>query len=320
MSARHNNVDSEAIAFNQRIQERKKAGYMPDLRRAVKCEYFYKSFWRDPHFIDLYLGEIVRNFLRMFRENSGNNLKILDVGCGAGYIALELARSGHHVVGIDISNSCIKIAKETLKSNPFKKGFGSLEYHVMPFWEAKGNYDAILFSGVLHHFDNLEKVINKALDLLLPRGLMLCHEPCHEMWRKEDAAQVALIRGLLSLTGFWYEPEAGMDLCLRKDGLEFYSDEIHAEYITERDKDEQGQSPNDNSTTGQEILECLRKHLEEIEYKPSFSFIYRLLGGLRGPDEKIQKIADFLTNYDKYCVSKNFMKPNYFYFIGRKRS
>ena len=174
-------LESEASAFNRRIQERKDAGFVPDIRRAVKCEYFYKSFWRDPHFINLYLGEIVRRFLRMLRENGGNNLKILDVGCGAGYVSLELARSGHYVVGIDISNSCIKIAEETFKSNPFKEGFGSLEYHVMPFWEVRGNYDAILFSGVLHHFYDPDKTINRALNLLSPGGLILCHEPCHEM-------------------------------------------------------------------------------------------------------------------------------------------
>ena len=171
----------------------------------------------------------------------------------------------------------------------------------------------------LQAFDDPDKTIDHALNLLSPGGLILCHEPCHEMWRKEDAAQVALIRGLLSLTGFWYESKVGVELCSKKDSLESYSDEIHTEYITEKDKDEQGQSPNDNSTTGQEILKCLRRHLVEIEYRPSFSFVYRLLGGLRGPDEKVKKIADILTIYDRYCVSKNFLKPNYFYFIGRKK-
>ena len=40
-------VDSlaeEAAAFDQRITERRQAGYVPDLRRAVKCDYFYKRF------------------------------------------------------------------------------------------------------------------------------------------------------------------------------------------------------------------------------------------------------------------------------------
>jgi hypothetical protein len=37
--------------------------------------------------------------------------------------------------------------------------------------------------------------------------MLLCHEPCHESWRDTDAAQVALIRGLLALSGAWYEKD-----------------------------------------------------------------------------------------------------------------
>ncbi len=312
------NQNSEALAFDKRIEDRRNAGFVPDIRRAVKCEYFYKSFWRDPYFIKLYLGDLVENYLKMLRENGGSNLKILDAGCGAGYISLELARAGHHVVGIDISKSSIEAAKETLESNPFKDGFGSLEYHLMPFLEVEGNYNVILFSGVLHHFDALEDVVRKAINLLTPDGLILCHEPCHEIWREEDASQVALIRAMLSLTGVWYEPDLGNNLT--QDNIESYVKDVHTEYVFEKDKHEQGQSPNDNSTTGKEILKCLRKHFEEIEYKPSFSFIYRLLGGLRGDDKTVRKIADFLTLYDKFSVGKGLLKPNYFYFLGRKKT
>lgn len=317
MPVKHN-LKAEAVAFDQRIQERKKAGFVPDIRRAVKCEYFYKSFWRDPYFINLYIGEIVRNFLRMLHDNGGSNLRILDAGCGAGYISLELARAGHHVTGIDISNDCIKSARETLETNPFKKGFGSLEYYIMPVSEVKDKYDVILFSGILHHLSSPEKTLQQAVKLLSGnKGLILCHEPSHDIWRKEDAAQVALMRGLLSLTNFWFEPDVVKKMRSDENKLLSYIDDIFTEYITEKDKQEQGQSPNDNSAKGRQILRSLRKHSVEIEYKPSFSFIYRLLGGLRGPDEKVRELADFLTIYDKVCVKHGLLRPNYFYFLGR---
>ena len=52
----------EARAFDRRIEDRLHAGFVPDLRRAVKCEYFYTSFWRDPHFVRLYLGRTIEVF------------------------------------------------------------------------------------------------------------------------------------------------------------------------------------------------------------------------------------------------------------------
>src|SRR5260370_39415966 len=136
-------LSAEAFAFDQRIKERMAAGFVPDLRRAVKCDYFYKSFWRDPHFVKLYEGDTVDCYLALVARHGGPRLRILDVGCGAGYVTLELARAGHHVVGIDISASCIATARQTLATNPFKENFGSLEYHVLPFHDASSTYEVV---------------------------------------------------------------------------------------------------------------------------------------------------------------------------------
>jgi SAM-dependent methyltransferase len=310
-------LEAEAAAFDRRIEERIRAGFVPDLRRATKCTYFYKSFWRDPHFIKLYEVEGVNTLLEMLRRHSGGNLRVLDVGCGAGYVSLEFARAGHRVLGIDISHKCIEIAREYRDQNPFTEGFGSLDYEVMTLEEVTEPFDCVLFSGCLHHFSDPAKAVREAMELLPAGGLILAYEPCHEQWRMQDAAQVALIRGLLALTGFWYEEPFE----LKDGGSEFPTlvQDVHTEYVTERDKDEVGgQSPNDNSASGEVILNALREHLRELEYKPGFSFIYRLLGGLRGPDETVYGIADFLAAYEKYSIANEFLQPNYFFFLGKK--
>ena len=312
-----NQEAAEAPAFNQRIEERVRAGFVPDLRRAVRCDYFYKSFWRDPQFVRLYLGEMVATYLRMLRQYGGSNLRILDVGCGAGYISLELARAGHHVLGIDVADSCIDVARRTLASNPFTEGFGSLEYRTAAFRDLDSQHDVVLFSGALHHFESPEQQIAIAIDLLSPGGLVLCYEPCHERWRMEDAAQVALIRMLLSLTGHWYERLGDADVHKSDEKLQSLIEDVHLEYLTERDKDEPPQSPHDNASTGEQILHALRTRLVELEYKPGVSFIYRLLGGLRGRDDVVAALAELLARYDRLAVERGFMRPNGFFFAGR---
>lgn len=312
-------LDAEAEAFDRRIRERLAAGFVPDLRRAVKCDYFYKSFWRDPHFARLHMGHKADLFLRMLQRHGGEGQRVLDVGCGAGYIALELARNGYHVTGIDLSTASLEAAKETLASNPYTENFGSLEYRRLPFEAVTGDYDAILFSGAIHHFHDPEAIICRAMRLLPTDGLLLCGEPCHEAWRREDAAQVALIRSLLALTGFWYEP-----LTPGTEGdataLETMIADIHSEYVLERDKNEAGgQSPNDNASSGQDILDALERHFTRLEYFPADSFLYRMLGGLRGPDSVTHRLADFLAAYDRYSVREGFLRPNGFYFAGRPK-
>ena len=317
----NNALLEEAESFDKRISVRIRSGFIPDLRRAVKCNFFYKSFWRDPYYIQLYLGKINEILLELLKTHCGIGLHILDVGCGAGYMSLELARNGYHVTAIDISKSCIKTAKEILADNPYKDGFGSLQYEVIPFHEAKGMYDVILFCGSLHHMTNIQEVIDKASNILYPEGYLLSYEPCHEEYRKQDAAQVALIRGLLSLTNFWYDSQEISSLLRSEDTLEQYIDDIHTEYILERDKNEpEGQSPHDLSANGDEILHALKDRFTEIEVRPGFSFIYRLLGGMRGSEKIIHDLARFFTLYDQLAVRKGFLKANGFYYLGKRKN
>jgi 2-polyprenyl-3-methyl-5-hydroxy-6-metoxy-1,4-benzoquinol methylase len=315
-------VREEGKAFDKRIEERIKHKFVPDLRRAVKCEYFYKSFWRDPYFINLYVKEYVDNLVHYISKYTEGIQYILDIGCGPGFSTLEIARAGHNVIGIDVSELSIKTAIETLKNNPHKESFGSLEYKTTSFGEfnCDKKFDVIVCVGSLHHMLNLDEVLVKINRILKKDGLFLCYEPNHEEWRFDDSAQVALIRELLAITGHWHEPSiirGNLSLKEKKHKFEEQLSDIHEEYLHERDKNEEYQSPNDNHVCGSQIIASLRKHFNELVYGNGFSFIYRMLGGIRGEESTIKKIADLLYIYDRLGVEQGYMRPNAFYFVGR---
>ena len=313
-------IAAEAAAFDSRISERLVAGFVPDLRRAVKCEHFYKSFWRDPQFIQLYVGRIVEGYLELLSKHCGPKQRILDVGCGAGYVSLELARNGHDVVAIDISEANIKIARQTLADNPFVDGFGALSYEHLPFHMVEGSFDVVLFSVSLHHMPDVEGVVRRARELLRLSGHFLCYEPCHERFREQDAAQVGLIRAILALTGNWYDPSEVTPHLNSEASLANYISGLQTEYVMERDPSEpEGQSPHDLEADGATMLAALRRYSDEIVYRPGFSFIYRLLGGIRGSEQTIKALADFFAMYDRLAVEKYGLSPNHFYYLGRKK-
>ena len=312
-------ISAEAAAFDKRIEERLAVGFIPDLRRAVKCEHFYKSFWRDPLFIKLYVGEITDGYLELLSRHCGKGLRILDVGCGAGYVSLELARNGHHVVAIDISDSNIEIAKKVLADNPYTENFGALRYETQPFHLAEGSYDVVLFSVSLHHMPDPESVVARARELIRPGGHLLCYEPCHERFREQDAAQVALIRTILALTGHWHDPDEPVPGLKDEASYADYVRALQTEYVMERDINEpEGQSPHDLESDGATMLAALRRNFAEIEYREGFSFIYRLLGGIRGTDPQIEALAKFFALYDKLAVKQFGLSPNHFYFLGKR--
>ena len=97
-----NNLKGEARAFDKRIKSRINKGFVPDLRKLKFNDFFYKSFWRDPLFVELYILEIYKIFKFLFNKFAKGKKRVLDIGCGSGYLSLELAREGFEVTGVDI--------------------------------------------------------------------------------------------------------------------------------------------------------------------------------------------------------------------------
>lgn len=309
----------EAESFSQRIEERLSEGFVPDLREMVPCDYFYKSFWRHPHYANLYVGEMFRNYQAYFSKYLGKHARILDLGCGAGYFSLELARNGYHVVGIDIAESCIATANEVSKNNKHKQTFGSLSYSVGSYRDIRdlGVFDAVLCSGVLHHLPDVDDATDVISAVLRDNGLLVWHEPQHEEWMQSDAAMVSVIRLMLQKLGFWYEDLDGVNTSA---DLLRYVDDVKTEYVLERDAQEAGgQSPHDHSSNKEQILSAIQCQFDVIETKPSFSYIYRMLGGMRGDQEKLNEVASLLTLIDRTFVDQGLLKANYFYGVARKK-
>jgi glycine/sarcosine N-methyltransferase len=84
--------------------------------------------------------------------------RILDVGCATGDIAIELAKSGYDVIGIDLNNRMIDIAKGNIKNLRHK-----IEFHIMNMlnMDKLGIFDLVLcFGNTLPHLRSEAEVDN----------------------------------------------------------------------------------------------------------------------------------------------------------------
>lgn len=307
-------LNDEAAAFDQRIRERIAHGHIPDLRRVQPCDWFYNNAWRRPEYIDAIFGEDFRFALAQIPPGS----RILEVGSGPGHMALELARNGHHVTGLELSPECVHAARQVARENPYRENFGSLSYVAGDVftWESREPYQAICFFEVLHHFDDPGAVLDRVLGLLEPGGTIVAVEPARDWFSPLNAAVAVLIRLLLSRFSRWHE-----SLCLPGDAAQLGSmvDDCLAEYREERDRHEPVQSPQDNSSYADTMLAALRERFDQTAFQHGHAILPRMIGGVRGTEAEALEMAAFLRLFDEYCVRSGVLAPGTFRFAGRRR-
>lgn len=95
---------------------------------------------------------------------------VLELGCGTGSTALELAPGVARYVGTDVSGEMIKIARSKLTDDMP----ANLSFEVGPAGDLpSGSFDAILALNLLHLVPDLEEVLGKAYDALPSGGLFI---------------------------------------------------------------------------------------------------------------------------------------------------
>jgi 2-polyprenyl-3-methyl-5-hydroxy-6-metoxy-1,4-benzoquinol methylase len=100
--------------------------------------------------------------------------RILDVGCGSGWLCEFFARFGYSVTGIDISDDLIAMARERLSKVPYGADHESgLSYrflvHDIEAAALQETFDAIICYDALHHFAD-EHAVMKNLAAMLDYG------------------------------------------------------------------------------------------------------------------------------------------------------
>jgi ubiquinone/menaquinone biosynthesis C-methylase UbiE len=129
---------------------------------------------------------------------------IVEVGCGNGYLCLELARDGHEVLGIDVSPDIIEVAERSSAAHPQPSGFGSLRYLCadMNTWQAsEARFDCVIFNRSLHHLSALQQTLAQVQRLLKPGGRIICQDYAFDRFGEQTACWLYQIQRLLFLSG-----------------------------------------------------------------------------------------------------------------------
>ncbi len=115
-------------------------------------------------------------FKAIDREYGGRKVRILDLGCGNGYVTAQLAARGHEVIGVDVAVDGIAEARA---AHP------SLRFEVASVYEdgladdLGGPFDCVVSLEVLEHLFFPAKLFETARNALKPGGYLVLSTPYH---------------------------------------------------------------------------------------------------------------------------------------------
>lgn len=131
------------------------------------------------------LGEPTKVFVDFFDGLNRRKLRVLDVGCGQGRDALFIARAGHNVVGVDLSENGIDaLYASAMRENLNIQGIVADIETFTP----DGEFDVVLIHRTLHMLDKPARLA--VLERLCPPR-QLAHRTS-QRWHSFCAAQSAL--------------------------------------------------------------------------------------------------------------------------------
>jgi 2-polyprenyl-3-methyl-5-hydroxy-6-metoxy-1,4-benzoquinol methylase len=232
---------------------------------------------------------------------------ILEVGCGNGYLTLELARDGHAVTGIDLSADIIEVAERSKAAHPDTPGFGSLRYLCTDVntWQAlDASVDCVIFNRCLHHISDLPQTMVTMKRLLKPGGRIICQDYAYDRFDEQTACWLFQMQRLLFLSGHYdtdpatLPDEAASIRAMRTAWLTRSSEHHLNQY--------------------EEIISALHETCDE-HYFAWVPYLFVYIGnGMRAVSvEQERELLTFLKRMEQYLIAHDAIQAVGFRFVGR---
>lgn len=111
-------------------------------------------------------------FSRWLHEYEGfSRARVMDVGCGNGYVLSRYAAAGAKAVGVDLTRAAVELSRRRFDLNALSGSFVQANAEALPFCDH--SFDCVCSMGVLHHTPNTVAAIREIRRVLKPGGRLI---------------------------------------------------------------------------------------------------------------------------------------------------
>lgn len=235
--------------------------------------------------------------------------RILEVGCGNGYLTLELARDGHEVVGLDKSPESIGVAERTKAVHPEPPGFGKLRYVCADanVWLATADtFDIVILNRTLHHLHNFQPILAQIKHVLADGGLLICQDYAYDRLNRQTASWVYSMQRLLFLGD------------LSADDPATTATDVSSIEALQTAWFERAEHREHRLNRYEEMMHALHTtfHQQQTSWVP-YLFVYVGNDILPVSPEKERALIGFLKNMEQYLIETGVIQAVGFRYVGR---
>jgi ubiquinone/menaquinone biosynthesis C-methylase UbiE len=132
-------------------------------------DHFYLPDGRE-HLKEFYRTAIL-HLNKLFEIYDFNKKKILDLGCGIGWVSRIFVQKGATVVALDCNDDrLIGLGRSTILKKHFKVEFDSLVADMENIPIIDESIDCVVMVDSLHHFNDMNEIMNEVYRILKNRG------------------------------------------------------------------------------------------------------------------------------------------------------
>jgi SAM-dependent methyltransferase len=139
-------------------------------------------------FSDEYCARYLVNYATILSLMRPPPARIVELGCGTGWLSLLLAERGYEVIGVDIAPEAVAIAEQLRQERQVATAsFRAADYEEVRI-EPPADY--VVFHDALHHAESEVAALRAAHAALAPGGAVFCLEPGDGHAATEKSRQV----------------------------------------------------------------------------------------------------------------------------------
>lgn len=159
---------------------------MPNMKRNRKKKDIaingFMAKWYDKNTRKSRLNEMKR-YADLVEASTQKGATVLEVAPGPGYLAIDLAKRGFHVSGVEISHDFVEIEKRNAKEAGVDIDFIQGNASALPL--PNGKFDFIICSAAFKNFKEPLQALHEMYRVLKPGGTALILDMNHD-FTKED--------------------------------------------------------------------------------------------------------------------------------------